>query len=321
MPLTIALLNDRDLAETLGKRGTASDIQLYNYKIREKDLTIVYPDKYPEKINTLLNVLDMADMTLVAVREINKDVGEELIALSMMNFSNTVLILENYLTINDWNKIAKGTILENCKVLEKSVPALLDYFEKAEPKKAPSVPYVTIDHVFPVKGIGTVILGVSRGEVKRHEKLRLYPTDKIVEIKSVQVHDIDVNIGKNGERVGLALKDIEAEEVERGQVLAKDGSFKVVNELEIEGEIVGYYKGQIEAGKSFHASLRLALVPVKIESINIESATNGTPAANKKFSGKISLQKPLAVKDADKIVLVDMSAKGLRIVGSAAAKV
>ncbi|MCI4361477.1 MAG: hypothetical protein L3J91_07200, partial [Thermoplasmata archaeon] len=67
----------------------------------------------------------------------------------------------------------------------------------------PGTVQVPIDHAFPVKGVGAVALGVvRRGSLTAHEKLRLFPTPKLVEIRSIQVHDVDVRAARTGERVG-----------------------------------------------------------------------------------------------------------------------
>ncbi len=45
---------------------------------------------------------------------------------------------------------------------------------------------VRIDRAFPVKGVGEIVLGfVTKGELHRHDKLTLLPSNKDVTIRSV----------------------------------------------------------------------------------------------------------------------------------------
>ena len=83
-----------------------------------------------------------------------------------------------------------------------------------EPKEG-AVGSVPIDHHFNVRGIGTVILGcVADGWIKKHDKMRVEPLGKTAQIRSVQKHDDDFAWAYAGDRVGCALKDIDAEETE-----------------------------------------------------------------------------------------------------------
>ncbi|MEM3513198.1 MAG: EF-Tu/IF-2/RF-3 family GTPase, partial [Thermoplasmata archaeon] len=257
--ITIAMLNDMELAAKLGKKGTTSDIQMYNYRVREKDLTVAYPLKYPEKLQSLLYVLDLCDVPLFVVKDFSSVLGEEIVATSRFGFTNGFVVFEETLQKDTWEKIVKNTTLSKFEVVEKSIPHLLEHFATLEPVKKSDFEHVCIDHFFNVKGVGTVILGVARGTVKKHDKLRLFPLDKIVEVKSIQVHDVDVEQAENGERVGLALKGVEATELDRGFVLAPPDALRVGQKIKIIGEMERYYKGMPE--NITHIYVRLSLVP------------------------------------------------------------
>ncbi len=126
-----------------------------------------------------------------------------------------------------------------------------------------------IDHAFPVKGVGAVALGVvRRGTLHAHEKLRLWPTPKSVEVRSVQVHDIDRKDADCGERVGVALRGVEADELERGQVLAPDGALR--EGARLEGGALArcrYYRGDAGVGARVHLAIGLQSVPGTLEEL------------------------------------------------------
>jgi selenocysteine-specific translation elongation factor len=305
--LTLAMLNDKELAGKLAKRGTTSDIHMYNYRTGNKDLTVVFPEMYPDKLQPLFYALDMCDMPLVVVKELNAVLGEEIIAISKFGLGEGFVILDNYIEQEKWEKLTHGTCLSNYKIVEKDIPELLQILSGVAHVKNSDFSYIAIDHFFNVRGVGTVVLGVCRGGVQRHEQLRVYPTERVVEVRSIQVHDVDVEQAAHGERVGLALKGIEANELDRGYVLAKDGALRVTEKIRVHGEIEKFYKGHVAEGMSVHVYPRLAFVPARIENCQI----NGN-----QFDAEIVVQKPLAVRDGDTIILADLNAKMMRIMGS-----
>ena len=86
-----------------------------------------------------------------------------------------------------------------------------------------------IEDVFGIKGRGTVATGrVERGVVKVGEELELIGihTDKPrkLVVTGVEMFKKTLDEGQAGDNVGLLLRGIEREEIERGQVLAKGGS-------------------------------------------------------------------------------------------------
>jgi elongation factor Tu len=81
--------------------------------------------------------------------------------------------------------------------------------------------------VFSIKGRGTVGTGrIERGVVKVGEEIEivgLKPTRKTI-VTGVEMFNKTLDTGQAGDNVGLLLRGVEKEELERGQVLAKPGS-------------------------------------------------------------------------------------------------
>jgi elongation factor Tu len=84
-----------------------------------------------------------------------------------------------------------------------------------------------VEDVFTITGRGTVATGrVERGKVKVGDEVEivgLSETKKTV-VTGVEMHRKTLNEGLAGDNVGLLLRGIGRDEVERGQVLAKPGS-------------------------------------------------------------------------------------------------
>src|SRR5919109_1354951 len=86
-----------------------------------------------------------------------------------------------------------------------------------------------IEDVFSISGRGTVVTGrVDRGKVKVSEEVEIVgfrPTTKKV-VTGVEMFRKLLDEGVAGDNIGVLLRGVEKDDVERGQVLAKPGSIK-----------------------------------------------------------------------------------------------
>src|SRR4030043_283292 len=97
-----------------------------------------------------------------------------------------------------------------------------------EPTRAVDKPFLMpIEDVFSISGRGTVVTGrAGRGVVKVGEEMEIVgfaPTQKTV-VTGVEMFRKILDFGQAGDNVGLLLRGIKKDEVERGQVVAKPGS-------------------------------------------------------------------------------------------------
>ena len=97
-----------------------------------------------------------------------------------------------------------------------------------EPVRDVDKPFLMpIEDVFTISGRGTVVTGrCERGQVKVGEEVEIVgfaPTQKTV-CTGVEMFRKTLDYGQAGDNVGLLLRGIKREEVERGQVVAKPGS-------------------------------------------------------------------------------------------------
>jgi len=98
------------------------------------------------------------------------------------------------------------------------------------PERAIDKPFLMpVEDVFSIKGRGTVATGrVERGEVHVSEEVEMIgmkDTRKVV-VTGVEMFNKLLDSGQAGDNIGVLLRGIERDEVERGQVLAKSGSIK-----------------------------------------------------------------------------------------------
>ena len=77
-----------------------------------------------------------------------------------------------------------------------------------------------VDRVFPLRGIGTVVTGTLwRGEIRAGDALVVEPGGTRTAVRSVQVHDHESAVVRAGSRVGVNLRGLDRDAVERGSWL------------------------------------------------------------------------------------------------------
>ena len=103
-----------------------------------------------------------------------------------------------------------------------------------------------IEDVFSIKGRGTVVTGrVERGVVKVNEEIEIIgikPTKKTV-VTGVEMFRKQLDQGQAGDNIGVLLRGVEKDDVERGQVLAKPGTTTPHTEFEAEVYILAKEEG------------------------------------------------------------------------------
>jgi len=97
-----------------------------------------------------------------------------------------------------------------------------------DPARAIDKPFLMpIEDVFSIEGRGTVVTGkIDRGVIKVNEEVEvigLKPTVKTV-VTGVEMFNKTMDEGQAGDNVGILLRGLKKEDVERGQVIAKPGS-------------------------------------------------------------------------------------------------
>jgi len=120
-------------------------------------------------------------------------------------------------------------IEELLAALDKSIPV---------PKREVDKPFqMPVEDVFSITGRGTVATGrIDKGKIKVGEEVEMvgFGTDKKTVVTGVEMFRKLLDDGQAGDNVGLLLRGVEKDEVERGMVLAKPGSIKPHTQFESE---------------------------------------------------------------------------------------
>ena len=116
-----------------------------------------------------------------------------------------------------------------------------------QPQRDKDKPFLMpIEDVFSIKGRGTVATGrVEQGIVKVNEEVEIIgirPTTKSV-VTGVEMFKKNLDQGQAGDNVGILLRGIERDDIERGQVLCKPGSITPHTEFDAEVYILTKEEG------------------------------------------------------------------------------
>ncbi|KKQ76267.1 MAG: Elongation factor Tu [Parcubacteria group bacterium GW2011_GWC1_38_6] len=164
-------------------------------------------------------------------------------------------LLKKYNFPGDQTPIIRGSAvkaLEAKSADDEAAKPILDLLNAVDefipdPVRETDKPFLmAVEDVFSIEGRGTVATGrIERGIVKANEEVELVgirPTTKTTVISAEMFNKI-LDEGRAGDNVGILLRGLKKEDVERGQVLAKAGTITPHTEYESEVYILAKEEG------------------------------------------------------------------------------
>ena len=300
LSVNFVVLGKQDIVSEFGKKGTATDLTLYDRKESEIIKTWVIPSGFPDKIQPLFQAINLAEYVIFYVDKLDKFTGEQIIALDSLKKEEGILSHTFDVDESKLEMMIKGTVVE--KYLKVDQDKIKEEMDKLEPISNDGPSEMAIDHCFDVKGVGTVILGkVTIGKIKQYDNLKLYPAGIDVLIKSIQMHDDPVAESVSPARVGLAVKGVKPDEVGRGDVISEDGIVDVKTEIELDFKKSPFYKNEIAENQGCLVNIGLQIKSAKFASI---SPLN------------LVFEKPIVCKKGEIAVILKPESTTIRILGS-----
>jgi elongation factor Tu len=166
-------------------------------------------------------------------------------------------LLSKYQFPGDKTPIVKGSALKALQSESKDINAaeyksILELMAAVDsyipqPKRDIEKPYLMpLEDVFSIAGRGTVVTGrIERGIVKVGDEIEIVgikPTQKTI-VTGVEMFRKLLDSGEAGDNVGVLLRGIKKEEVERGMVLAKPGSITPHTKFKAEAYVLTKEEG------------------------------------------------------------------------------
>ncbi len=291
------------LAANLGKKGTSSDITLYNNDKENRKMVFVDPHSYPKTLKSLVTALNVSDMAILCIPPdgLNRDnpvsvhTGECIVALDLLGFKHGIIALTKSdsthmhaadelkkkiklmtvgTSLQDWecislntNKSAKNPF-EGVEDLKAKINEVSEKIEAEQTEMNDLSARVFIDHAFNVTGKGCVVLGVvKQGISKDKDKTKIFPLDRDIEIRSIQSHDVDIDNAPTGTRVGMRLKNVQAKDIERGFIISDKEIVSTDYTLQC---TISKFTRAIETSSVLHLFVGLQSEPVRVEKILVD---------------------------------------------------
>ncbi|MBE8733810.1 selenocysteine-specific translation elongation factor [Aeromonas veronii] len=157
----------------------------------------------------------------------------------------------------------------NMAALHTAIVRQLAELPASQAAREQGAPRLYVDRVFTANGTGTVLTGtLQQGSLKVGDKLRLYPADREVQVRSLQAYHQSVDEIGAVCRVAVGLKKVPHKEVARGHCLTnaagqcEAATHLIVRLCEIGGSIREQRNREVEVALgSWHGRARF--VPIK----------------------------------------------------------
>lgn len=298
--INFVVLGEQSITNDFGKKGTSTDLTLFDKKESDIIRTWIVPNGFPEKIQPLFQAIALCEYVIFYVGNLDKFTGEQIIALDLLKKKEGILSHTYEVDENRLLAMIKETVLEKYKKV--SSTNIKEQIKNMSPITKEGKTKIVIDHCFDVKGVGTVVLGkIVQGTIKQYDTLKLFPRNIDVMIKSIQMHDEPVSHATSPARVGLLIKGAKVEEINRGDYLCEDESQNIQSILELKFTQNPFYKAKISENQMCLVSVGMQIKAANFKSIN--------PLI-------LQLDKPVVCDKNDLAVILKPESPTVRILGS-----
>ncbi|MGC8776935.1 MAG: hypothetical protein ACP5P2_03275 [Candidatus Micrarchaeia archaeon] len=285
MHFVVAVPLDKSLASFIGKKGSENSITFYNRVYNEDVVVALAPSNIDEKPYGLAQSLLMASQIVLSTSNIDKYFGEALVASGLIG--KRVLFTDE----NEIGKLAESAGINTYQMYRKE--EMLDKIVEFRPNKELAesrLKRIDVDKSFVVKGVGSVVLGiVTSGSVAVHDTL-FAPNGKKALVRSIQSQDRDIELAPLYTRVGLAVKGVEADEIEKGDILASE-HIAPMQELKAKMKVSSIVKEDLKEGNVYGFAINFSYTSCTIKSTSSDMV-------------EIKLDKPVPFAKGDTFFLI-----------------
>ena len=325
-----------NLAAKLGKKGTESDITLYNFVKGDRIYSFVDANGYPASLKSLIQAINLSDIALVCVPSegLNAQVGECIVALDLLGskrgmfvitmsdksnpaaiagLSEKIKAITKGTNLEKWESVAVSTTtFEGLETLKEKLFAIGEEVRAANAEKNDLPQRVMVDHFFNVTGMGCVVLGVvTQGTIKVHDSLTTFPINIPTEIRSIQSNDVDMKSAPAGTRVGLALKGIQSKDFDRGYIISQKE--EVAMKFNLKCRLSKFTPG-LGVGDAVHLFAGLQDMPATIGSITIDGKDVTQAPAGSECNVALTTQKNVSYSKNDRLLIAQLNNPKQRLV-------
>ena len=185
---------------------------------------------------------------------------------------------------------------ENIDQLKKLIEEKIVSTEKTEDSKSMRM---NIDRSFTLQGIGTIITGtLTEGEIYKDHEYMLYPSEEKVKVRSIQNHDVPIDVAHKGQRIALNLANISSNEINRGDIIAQNDSLIRVKNVQTKLSLSKFDDIKVEHWtrvRFFHGTKEILARAVPLDQKEIKASQTALC--------EFRLEEEIYVKRGDKFVI------------------
>lgn len=210
---------------------------------------------------------------------------------------------------DDVKEKIKGLFIENAPIIEvdsvsrKGLDELIqkidELSEDIEEKKTDAPSRMSIDRVFSLKGFGTIVTGtLIEGQISINDEMTIYPSEKKVKVRNLQVHGCDVNTAYAGQRTAINLSNIKVSDIQRGDVIAKTGSVEESMMIDVNVSLVEHCKKSLKHWdriRIFHGTKQILCRIVPLNEDEIPYGESGY--------AQLRLEEKIVAKQGDRFII------------------
>ena len=242
---------DTDRLKEEQKRGITIENVFADMVCGDYNISIIDVPGHEKFIRNMLAGIGGIDMVLLVValdEGVMPQTVEHLHILDMLGIRRGIIVFtkKDMVDDEDWiqlveedtRELVKDTFLEGAPSIEVAAfegyhieelkQLIVSQIDDALLKNnAEELFRLPIDRVFTIQGYGTVITGtLIEGTIQKGDEVEIFPEDRKVKVRNVQVHNESVDAAFAGQRTALNLAGIGKEELNRGDVLAYPDSLE-----------------------------------------------------------------------------------------------
>lgn len=262
--------------------------------------------------------IDIVLLVIAADEGVMPQTIEHLDILNYLDVKKGIIVLtkcdlvdEEFIELvkDDIREKTKGLFIEGAPIVEvdsvsrrgldKLVQKIDEISEDIEEKKTDAPSRMSIDRVFSLKGFGTIVTGtLIEGKISVDDEITIYPSEKKVKVRNLQVHGCDVKTAYAGQRTAINLSNIKVSEIQRGDVIAQTGSVEESMMIDVNISLVEHYKKSLKHWdriRIFHGTKQILCRIVPLNEDEIQYAESGY--------AQLRLEEKIVAKKGDRFII------------------
>ncbi|NLY09027.1 MAG: selenocysteine-specific translation elongation factor [Tissierellia bacterium] len=314
---------DTDRLQEEKKRGITIELGFTNLtNDKNIDISIIDVPGHERFIHNMLSGIGGIDMVLLLVAAdegIMLQTKEHFEIVKMLGINKGIIVItkkdlveDEFLELihDDIDGLVENTFLqdaprfevssytgENIDVLKDAIVEMALEIEGR--RQEPSLTRLPIDRIFVMEGFGTVVTGtLVEGKVSVGDELTIYPQMLKTKVRNLQVHGKKAETAFAGQRVAVNLLNVKKEELERGNVLAPEGSMANTMMIDANLEMFKSTGRTLKNGSRIHFSFGPAEILAKVVLLNKEVLEPGESGY-----AQLRLEENIAMKKGDRFII------------------